>query len=565
MAAAIPPDRASSADRAPRRRDPVVPGADRATRLAIQGEIRDRQQLELRFNYALGGGAGAQAYVVDTYLFVPRNIGLNRTNYTRDEFYADVTALLRLDAVPLPIADLASPSRATSPMHALHRSLEAFRSSPRPPDSRSVIVQVKLYAYLFTAAARERLAALADRLESVDGEDVDAARALEADMAAATKDIRAALAAYRSLRGALWPFEKVADESMPEAMRSADEYMSVYLDERLALFAAALDASSLGAFTATRARLRQHAAILAQDEAAYRRRYGYLTFATGAAEGEYYSYRSSLLKKVVQQALYLDPREVKADTFVRNGVGAVGAALAAIWALAAQIPATLARASGMTQTLLLAIPVLAYVLKDRIKALTNEFLTAKFRRFDHTAWLGGSGLRNVGLGMLRARIREVMRFQSSAAVPADVRVMRAAHRTVQGAESTVEEVIHYRKVIEVNALGETAGQYWVRDILRLNVRHFLVRLDDALDKVAFFDAAGARFATAEVPKVYHLNAVVRLSRRSADGTGQERLERMRIVLDKSGIVRTEHVDAKGPSQLPRAKRPLRLPFRLRRP
>jgi hypothetical protein len=256
---------------------------------------------------------------------------------------------------------------------------------------------------------------------------------------------------------------------------------------------------------------------------------------------------------------------VKADRFVRNGVGAVGAALAAIWALAAQIPATFAQASGMTQTLLLALPVVAYVMKDRIKALTNEVLIAKLRRYDHTAWLGGPGLRSVGLGMLHARIREVMRFLDSTAVPPDVRTMRAAHRTVQGAESTIEEVIHYRKVIEVNAQRETPGHYWVRDILRLNVRHFLVRLDDVLDRIAFFDAAGARFASADVPKVYHLNAVVRLSRRTAEGKGYERLERMRIVLDKTGIVRTEHVDARGPSPLAPAKRPLRLPFRLRRP
>jgi hypothetical protein len=254
---------------------------------------------------------------------------------------------------------------------------------------------------------------------------------------------------------------------------------------------------------------------------------------------------------------------VKGDTFLRNAVGIVGAALAATWALAAQIPLALAKASGKTQMLLFAIPVLAYVTKDRIKALTNEHLVAKLRRFDHTAWLTGEGLRNVGLGMLRARIREVMKFTNVEKLPSDVRAMRLTQRTVQQAEVPVEEIIHYRKMVEVTAQDGTPAGYRVRDIFRLNVRHYLVRLDEPLDEQPFFDANAKRFRTAEIPKVYHLNAIVRLSRRDADGNGSERLERFRVVLDKTGIVRIEKVKAHGPTALV-GKKPLRLPFRLRK-
>jgi hypothetical protein len=534
-------------------------------RLALQHEVRDKHQLELRFNYALGGGAGDQRYVVDTYLFIPKNVGLNRTNYTREEFYADVTALLRLDAAPMPLRDLADRTCTTSPLRALYRTLDELRTSPRPPDSRAVAAQVKLYAYLFTAAVRRQLGALAGRVADDADAGGSAARDIDTESASTAEDIKSALAAYRSLRGALWPFEKLCDESMPEAMRSADEYMSLFLDESLAIFVAKIAETPCAPDAgASLARTRLRATTLAREESEYRQRYGYLTLSGEAGEAEYFSYRSSLIKKSVQQALYLDPREVKADKFVRNGVGAVGAALAAIWALAAQIPATLAQASGRTQMLLLAIPVVAYVMKDRIKALTNEYLIGKLRRFDHTAWLTGPGLRNVGLGMLRARIREAMKFADRGHVPADVLAMRAAHRTVQLAEVAQEEIIHYRKVIEVSAPGDLPDDYWVRDILRLNVRHYLVRLDEPIDEVAFFDANDARFKVAEIPKVYHLNAIVRLTRRGEDGAGQERLERLRIVIDKTRIVRIEHVDAHGPTPLPPAKRPLRLPFRLRR-
>src|SRR5262249_52902552 len=145
-------------------------------------------------------------------------------------------------------------------------------------------------------------------------------RSLEAGLAA----IRSALREYRAIRSAFWPFERIAHQNVREAMRTADEYMSLFLEERLAMLAAALDGSPGardGSGFVVRARLRISA--LAQEEAHYRQRYGYVTLTHDRlGAGEYFTYRSSLLKKAVQQALYLDPRATEGDTFLRNAVGA---------------------------------------------------------------------------------------------------------------------------------------------------------------------------------------------------------------------------------------------------
>jgi hypothetical protein len=348
---------------------------------------------------------------------------------------------------------------------------------------------------------------------------------------------------------------------MPEAMRAADEYMSLFLEERLARFSAKLDKAPPGALVS---RLRVRALGIAREEAAYRRKYGYLVLAGDQPkDGEYFSFRTSMLKKAVQQALYLDAREVKADTFLRNAVGAVGAALAAIWALAAQVPAAFVQASGDTKLLFFAIPVIAYVLKDRIKALTNEHLIKKLRKFDHTSWLSGETLRQVGLGMLQARVQEVMHFLDVGKVSGDVRKLRLSQRTLPHADFAKEEVIHYRKVIDVGSRRSDlplSEAFWVRDILRLNVRNLLVRLDEPLDAIAFLDVGSSTFRSTEVPKVYHVNVVVRLERESASGQRHERFGRLRLILDKRGIVRIEQLSAPGLTELPPAKRALRLPF-----
>lgn len=70
--------------------------------LVVQGEVHDRLQFELRFNYPVGE-PGRWRFDVDAYFFVPRNVGLNRANYSREQFYSDFTAYMRVDASPLPL------------------------------------------------------------------------------------------------------------------------------------------------------------------------------------------------------------------------------------------------------------------------------------------------------------------------------------------------------------------------------------------------------------------------------------------------------------------------------
>lgn len=548
---------------------PPAPAAEatastlRKAGLGVQLEVHDRHQLEARFSYALGAGEGAQRYTVDAYFFVPRNVGVNRQNFSREQFYADVTALMRLDAARLPLQQLADPTCPASPLRRVAEALESFRSSPRPPSAQPVVVHVKLYAYLFTQAAKSELGKLSKLLKDRSRAGPPDWPAIEAAAEAALARLREGLWAYRRMRSGFWPFERVTHESLAEALRAADEYMSLYLEERLTLFATGLDrvAGRLDG-TGALARLRLRLAALAEEETTHRRRYGYLVCAPGADRGEYFTYRSSLLKKAVQQALYLDLREVKRDTYLRNAVGALGAALAAIWALATQLPATLAAVDGQTKMVFFAAAVLAYVLKDRIKAVTNEYLTARLRRYDHTSWLYGESLGMIGLGMLRARLREAMRFQKGSEVPPDVARMRVTGRTVQNAELHGEEVIHYRKTVEIGThdpAERLPEGYWVRDILRLNVRHFLTRLDDPIDHVAFFDPDRRAFRSADLPKVYHLNLVLRITRENAAGEGQERFEHLRVVLNKDGIVRASLAAAVGPTPLPPRQARWKLP------
>jgi hypothetical protein len=535
----FPPPKAPAADA-------VIPPSPRPSedRLSAQIEVHDRQQLELRLHYVVGGAAERQRYTVDTYLFVPRNVGVNRGNYSRDQFYADVTSLMRLDAEPLPLDLLADVSYPSSPLHALAKAVVDFRASPRPPPSRPVVIHVKLYANLFVFAIKSELKKLTRRVSRVssdeDGEKYE--RKLERTL----QRIIDALAAFRRIRAAFWPFEDMSHQSLRDALRNADEYMSLVLEERLTAVVDALETQHALPGTGFTARCRLRLTALVRDETAYRRRYGYLALCDDG-RGDFFSYRMSLLKKAVQQALYLDPRAVEVDTFRKNAVGAVAAALAATWALASQLPSTLASVSGSTKIIVTAAAVMAYVTKDRIKAITSEYLSKKLKRFDHTYDITGGSLAAVGLGMLHASIGETMRFLHVSEVPADIFDLRIAQRTMRTAEVAGEEVIHHRKSVDLDNSEEGSPLpegYSVRDILRLNVRHFLVRLDEPEDQLRYFDWKRDAYSLARLPKVYHLNLVVKTRRLSTNGLAEGRLDRIRVVLNKEGIVRVELVESR---------------------
>ena len=206
--------------------------AVRGKRLAAQVEVHDRQQLELRLHYLLDGPTTAQRYTVDSYFFVPRNVGVNRSNYSRNQFYADVTSLMRLDAEPLPLDQLADPTCAASPLHGLAAALDQFRA--RLPPSRLPAA----------GGAREALRPPLRGRGQVGGEAAEA-QAREGHRAMRTENVReqAEEGLGSDAQGALrlpghpgivlWPFEEMAHQSLRDGLRNADEYMSLVLEEQL--------------------------------------------------------------------------------------------------------------------------------------------------------------------------------------------------------------------------------------------------------------------------------------------------------------------------------------------
>jgi hypothetical protein len=351
----------------------------------------------------------------------------------------------------------------------------------------------------------------------------------------------AARAALAGLRGAQRRFEPFA-HALPvlDSFRATDEYASLYLDTTVALLIAAVrEVGPCFDGQGFLSRLEQVLARHAGAESRYRAQAGYLNLTARRVNGEYFTYRASALKKAVQQALYVGSGRLQKEKFIRNVTGLVAAGLAATWAVVAQLPQRVQHLPPFLQSTLVALPVVAYMAKDRIKELTREWLMRRVRGYDHELELRAGALADGGLGELTGTIRETTRFVSPEQAPASVRRLRVVQRTVAPVGQT-EVVLHHRRTLRLESTdraGAAAG-FGFRQILRLNLRHFLTRLDDPQQRWHHYAPDRRRFLAAALPKVYHLNLVVALREGAS-----ETLRRWRIVLNKQGIVRIEPVGA----------------------
>ncbi len=501
---------------------------------ALNLTAHDHEQIEVQHTHDLVPRARARPVAIELFFFIPRNVGVMPDNYPREEFYGDLTHYMRLDLPDLSLQELADDRHGRSPLVALHQQLDALSEGKQrvPP----IAVEVKLFGHIFTEATRDRVTLLLDHLATLAGRPPEERWRFLDEVDRFAEEARAALYALRRAERRSEPFAR-GIRVLP-VFRTTDEYTSLFLDGAFALLAqAARDEPRFFDGSGFVPRLALVLARHAEVESRYRLRAGYLNLDLRAGGAEYFAYRQSFLKKAVQQALYVESGRLENDRFIRNAASMVGASLAAVWALVAQLPQELPHLSPLAQTALLGLPIAAYVAKDRIKELTRDWLTRRIRGYDNEVEIRAGALAEAGLGRVAGRIREAARFVESAEVPEEVTRMRVALRTVRNADTAGESILSYTRDLDLalDDEGPVTEGLAFRQILRLNLRHFLTRLDEPEQRESHYAVDEGRFVHVALPKVYHINLIARVR----SGGRRILLKRWRIVLNKAGIVRLE--------------------------
>lgn len=515
--------------------------------LASSNSVHDRTQFQSKFDFELSGRE-AKAYEVDLYMFLPHNMGVNAESYPRESFYADLTHLLRVRTPEVargPEQELRIPDLTAADQYFEARlDLRARRQL-----EELVIHDVKLFGCLVYT-----------ELKKLQGEAANPPTALtfwSRQMMVRLEQVHCELRDYRERY--VWRL-KEDDSLIPDEVRRAflltDEYLSYRLESVLIGMHRGLQPVADQC-----ADLLDQIGALLMGEQAYRNEHVEAAREREKARAETHYYRLGLLKKYVSDVLFLRTVRVQRDYVYRNFVAAFGAALAAFFATLANIQTaqmmTGADDNKLRLLTILVLGVTAYVFKDRIKDLSKDYFNSKVKSwlpdYDVQMFYRFFDERGQASEVHLGDSQEYTRYLPRRSVPADVDYIRDLGHRAELEPERNEVVIHYNKRMLLKPPGELhehlaqARVRRIHDVLRFDVSRFLAKLDNPQKRLSYFD--GEEIVTIEAPKVYHLNLIFRYTvthyEEEQPVRRQLEVERLRVILNKAGILRIEPVLNRG--------------------
>ena len=185
------------------------------------------------------------------------------------------------------------------------------------------------------------------------------------------------------------------------------------------------------------------------------------------------------------------------------------------------------------------VVIVAYAAKDRIKALLQTlFANVVSRHFPDRRWR----IRDRERGLALGEMKEQSGFVSFSEVPKDVlAVRRTTRRHALEEEARPETVLFHKKEVKVKTarVREVDARFdAITEILRLDLRRWLVHTDDPKREFVFADPDTGVIGSAVAPRVYNLAVIYRL-RRADDPSVPWR--RARVVVTRKGIRRIDPI------------------------
>lgn len=495
--------------------------------------IHDRFQIESDVTFDLrprGPFENRRRFKADMYMYLPYSMGVNSSTFNGQEFFRHWTSYFRVRAPMyqqwrvLPPELLSFPS--VDEYFAGHLSTEQrHRLGPR------VVQDVKLFGNFLYTELKKLRSALPKKRRNRDAE----RRRYLADELVHRVTL-------------LWSFREICvkplreerylvDEEVQRAFYLTDEYLS-YRAELVLLRA--------------RDQLSEHAEELGEllaREIAYRHEHGLLVLSEDEEAPvtlEAYTYRLGLLKKYLGEALFLRAVTDKKDNLYKNYAAAVGAGLAAFFAGIVEqqrLQYLQGDGSSMRFSFLITLAVLAYIFKDRIKELSRDYFNSRLRerlpdqrfRLLHQSVMPDGQKNDSELGTCT----EYFRFVKD--VPSDVEYLRTLGQTKNHDPVRREHVVHVARRFDFQVLNERRLLFpLLKNVVRLDISPFLSKLDNPTMPVSFYDK-NRHARTVVAPKVYHINVVFRYETLFGPESSLVKVdyERLRLVIDKNGIVRLE--------------------------
>ncbi len=477
--------------------------------------IHDKYQCEIKLEYQLERQKQSTTYDIETYVFFPNSLGVNRHTYHKNDFYHDMQTYVRLKTPIVLLTEMVKGS--DSPLRKLQTSMERVLSHVSDRTTARYEYQVKMFCCIFKSAIRDHVAFTSSRTTS--GDIKDSLVKYFTSLQEITRD-------FRELRSFI--NIPTVNKNIFSIYVFGDEYLSLLIESytyELLECIHKLDFPEKEAYTTRLFELISH-------ELKYREQNHYPSIPDTHSTNEEFIFRTGVLKKYMGSVLFLRTRVKQEGELLEQIIFALAAGIAMIFATGAAFFAQSAYANFSLPVFI--VLVVSYMFKDRLKELIRLYLGSKIRNrlFDHKRKIYSSPQKNIGW------CKESCTFTKGHKIPQQIMKLRDRdHITDIENDWMGEKIILYRKRIRLfrKELEHIYRDYQVvsiNDIMRLNVLKFLSKMDNPKKPVYVLDAQGYRKIYGK--RVYHLNMVMKYSMGKI-----AHYKRFRLVLTRNGIKRIE--------------------------
>ncbi len=418
----------------------------------ITTKIHDQFSIEFKVGFAGSEHDAESSFKVNSWIFVPNNLDINASTYSKEQFYRDVKSNIRLITPNFTLAEMINGEKC--PLSHLKQAVEQYRSQPE--SIHDLEFQVKMFCAIFKSALRNATNGIlkaADVPASAPAEIVD--------------DISSITEAYRQLIR-----DNTGDDFAPTVLLYGDEYMSHLIGIQAARLLRFMEAHPENDFGNTRQKLQQ----LIKQEIAYKEMMGYshITPHDDVANRNLV-YKHGQLKKYIESALYLKKDTTNDGAAMKEITFSIAAGFAML--VSTLIAWPFQKYLGSYPLLIFIILIVAYMFKDRIKDFARNLFVhrLKSKYFDHKTTLH---FKNENIGC----IKEGMDFIKDAKTPD--RVLAIRNRSGLEADNTLqqERTILYRKQVQIdNRSLRNRYEYrfdGIHDIMRFHIQHYTRKMDD---------------------------------------------------------------------------------------
>ena len=459
--------------------------------------IRDKWQFELKSEFFPLKGGAQNVYTQEFYFFIPNSLQINEENYSKSNFYNDQTNFIRYKTPIFTFTSLIDPTNSLSPLARL-RCLKG---------QEGYVDELKLLGNIVRSALRRQTHAIVEMLE-----------ASPFDKSAVEKAVALLCDNLRCLHSEFTVLMEPDDSYYLYTNQFLRSTICHYLTGLLTKIR-----SSHHDLAATDTLICQ---LLVEEQEA------------PTNGGEPTMYRQGLLNKFILDALLLVTNRSSPDKRFKNIIGSFAAGIAMfiylmffIW----QGQMFLIN----SEPFILATVVL-YILKDRLKeglrALSFRQALKWFSDYT-TEILSPDGTTQLG------KLKESFSFLNSDTLPQEIIEMRNKEfHSILEEFPRPETIIYHKKRVEMYPLAtrQRARRHGLNMIYRFTIFRFLNKADNATTSYLTIDPSNFHFLRQTLPKVYHVNIILRNRYTKADGTTQVELKKFRLILDKNGIKRIEH-------------------------